>query len=104
MDLNGVGQKNIDEINKPSVLWSNPTEEKQAEEKVTGDVSTAKDAASSEALEKLKLQTLEAQEPGRAAYLEKIKAAVANGSYDVPADKLADSLIEDGFLDFLIEE
>ena len=102
MDIHGIGQKNIEDITADS-LWLTSTKEEKKEGSLIEDLIPNADSSSVSELEKLKVQTLEAQEPGRVAYLEKLKAAVANGTLDVPSEKLADALIDDGFIDFLID-
>jgi anti-sigma28 factor (negative regulator of flagellin synthesis) len=102
MDLHGIGQKNIEDVNADSLWLANTTKEKK-EGTLIEDLIPATDSSSVSELEKMKNKALEAQEPGRAAYLEKLKAAVANGTFEVSSDKLADALIDDGFIDFLVD-
>ena len=102
MDLHGLGQKSIEDITADS-LWLKSTVKEKKEGSLVEDLLPGLDSASASELEKLKLQSLEAQEPGRAAYIESLKAAIANGDYEVATDKLADALIDDGFSEFLID-
>jgi anti-sigma28 factor (negative regulator of flagellin synthesis) len=102
MDINGIGQKNIDDI-KADSLWLTSTKPEKKEGSLIEDLIPGADSASVSELDKLKNQAAEAQEPGRAAYLEKLKAAVAEGKFDVATEDLADSLIDDGFINFLID-
>lgn len=102
MDIHGIGQKNIEDI-KADTLWLTSTTQEKKEGSLIEDLVPASDSASANELNKLKNQAAEAQEPGRAAYIEKLKLAVASGELDVATEDLADSLIDDGFLDFLID-
>ena len=102
MDIHGIGQKNIEEI-KADTLWLTSTKEEKQSGSLIEDLIPAGDSSSTSQLEQLKAQVKNAQEPGAATRLEKIKEAVANGTFDVPSDILADRLMEDGFIDFLID-
>ena len=96
------GQKNIEDL-KADALWLTSTKEEKKEGSIIDGLVPVSDSASVSELEKLKNQAISAEEPGRAAYIESLKAAVAKGELDVTSDVLANSLIDDGFLDFLID-
>lgn len=102
MDLNSIGQKNIKDVSTDS-LWLEKLDTKPKEDAEVIDLVKSTDSAVAQGLKELKEQVKAAQEPGRAAYLEKLKLAIANDEYDVPANKLADAF-DDGFLDYLSSE
>lgn len=47
--------------------------------------------------ERLKMEVIEAKEPGREEYIAGIKSAVASGKYKVSDDDLIEALFQDGF-------
>ncbi len=102
MDLNAIGQKNIEEISSGSLWFTKGTKEGDDTGSILEDVSSNYDSARATQLDSLKSEVKKAQEPGRAAYLEALKAAIADGDDLVSSDRLADALISDGFLEDLI--
>lgn len=101
MDINGVGQKTIEEISADSLWLTSSTKEKE-DTSFIEDLIPSLDTAASSELEAMKAQIEKAQEPGRAAYLESIKAAIANDEFDVSAKDIVDGMSDD-YLDFILE-
>lgn len=60
------------------------------------------DTNSVENFQNLKKFVATAAQSGRAEYIQKIKEAIAAGNYDIDSDTLADSMVEDGFLEVLM--
>ena len=97
MDIQNLDLKSVDEI-KAETLWNAEATKKAKGESIVEHLAAANlDSTSSSQLDALKAQTEKSEEPGRAAYIEQLKAAVANGEYEVSSDDLADALLKDGF-------
>jgi anti-sigma28 factor (negative regulator of flagellin synthesis) len=101
MDLNRVSQKNIDQVETNFLL--------QKQDKVNQDVAQDSDnndlldTATTSGLDDLSQQVSTSTQASRAAYLEALRVAIANDTYDVSSDSLADSILNDGFAEFLID-
>ena len=103
MDLNSIGQKSLENVNADS-LWLEVTQ-KEIEEKKLLEELFPSDSTSASELEQLKNHTKKADEPGRAAYIESLKLAAANGDLEIAAGDIAEAILDDGYEDFFkVEE
>lgn len=101
MDINKISSYDIDMAKLYGASGVEEVEEKNSA-KESSPVEITLDSESVEGFKALKEQVANSTQAGRAKYLEKIKAAIAAGEYNIDSGALADSMIEGGFLEALV--
>jgi anti-sigma28 factor (negative regulator of flagellin synthesis) len=100
MELNKLNSQDLSTVQNAQLAFISGI--KQTAQAELLRTNPEEDSSSSEAFNKLKLLVADSVEPGRAGYIEALKAAVANGEFNPSAKDIANSMFEDGTADLLV--
>jgi anti-sigma28 factor (negative regulator of flagellin synthesis) len=100
MELNKLNSQDLSTVQNAQIAFISGIKQSAQAELIS--INPEADTASSEEFNKLKALVAASVEPGRAGYIEVLKAAVANGEFNPSAKDIANSMFEDGTADLLV--
>lgn len=100
MELRNINSNDLESVKQAQVAFQE-TIKQTAKAEVLGSNELLVDTASTNSFNALKASVANSDEPGRAEYVQALKAAIAAGELNISAEDIASAMFEDGTAELL---